>query len=280
MTDTLADFQRDTFTADGVTKDVYRAGEGPGVLFVHEVPGITPECAAFARRLVDADFTVAMPDLLGDAGRPATLGYAAQAMPRMCISREFQAFALKADRPIVRYLRALGRDLHQRAGGAGIGAVGMCFSGGFALALAADPHVLAPVLSQPSLPLPITPAHRRDIGLPDDQAQVVADRCAAEDLTILGLRFEGDVAVPPARFAALQERFGDAFEAVVLSPREHKAAIASLPADQRPDPLLPTPHSVLGADYVEVGPTRAALDRVLALFDRQLRPAGPGEPGS
>ncbi|WP_341250346.1 dienelactone hydrolase family protein [Euzebya pacifica] len=270
--DDLSDFTVDTFTHDGSTKTVYRAGEGPGVLFMHEVPGITPTNAAFARRLVDAGFTVAMPDLLGDAGRPLDPLYAGASMAKLCISREFRAFALQADRPIVRWLRALGRDLHTRAGGPGIGAVGMCMTGGFALGLAVDDHVLAPVLSQPSLPVAVTPLHARDLGIPDDHADIVADRCRDEGLCILGLRFEKDLLAPAARFRALAKRFGDAFEAVELDVGEWKRTRASLPEDERPMALTPTPHAVLGGDYLDGPPTKDALQRVLDLFTDRLTP--------
>ncbi len=72
--DPLDDFDRDTFTSRGVTHPVYRKGSGPGVVVVTEVPGITPQVADFARRVVDDGFTVAMPDLFGDAGRPMAPG--------------------------------------------------------------------------------------------------------------------------------------------------------------------------------------------------------------
>ena len=63
------------------------------------------------------------------------------------------------------YLRALARDLNETTPGKGVGVIGQCFTGGFALAAAVDDSVLAPILSQPSLPLPLTPRHRRDPGV-------------------------------------------------------------------------------------------------------------------
>ena len=271
--DSLDDFTTDTFTHDGVTRTVYRLGEGPGVLFMHEVPGITPTGADFVRRLADAGFSVAMPDLLGEAGKPLTKPYALQTMGKLCISTEFRAFALKADRPVVRWLRALGRDLHDRTPGEGIGAVGMCMTGGFALALAVDPHVLAPVLSQPSLPVGITPLHARDIGIPDADADVVQQRCEDDGLCVLGLRFNHDPLSPAARFKALKARFGDAFEAVTLDAGEWKRERQALAPEDRPATLTGQPHSVLGGDYLDGPPTRAALDRVIELFTERLQPA-------
>ena len=66
----LDGFESTEFTALAVTRDVYRAGEGPGVLIMHEIPGITPEVAGFARRVVNAGFTVALPDMFGTVGKP------------------------------------------------------------------------------------------------------------------------------------------------------------------------------------------------------------------
>ncbi len=271
--DTLEDFSVRPFSHGGITKQVYWGGEGPGVLFMHEVPGITPSNADFARRLIAAGFSVAMPDLLGDAGRPLSLGYAGQSMVKLCISREFKAFALKADRPIIHYLRALGRELHEQAGGPGIGAIGMCMTGGFALALAVDAHVLAPVLSQPSLPVTLSPMHARDLGVPDADADVVAGRCVDEGLCLLGLRFANDVLVPKARFTALKARFGDAFEAMHLDDREWTENRRAMPEDERPTTIGGRPHSVLGGDYLDGPPTLAALDRTIELFTQRLMPA-------
>ena len=44
------------FTHEGVRRDVYTRGEGPGVVVMHEIPGITPEVARFARRVADDGF--------------------------------------------------------------------------------------------------------------------------------------------------------------------------------------------------------------------------------
>jgi dienelactone hydrolase len=192
---------------------------------------------------------------------------------RLCVSRELQAFARRADRPVVRWLRAAGADLHARTGGPGIGVIGLCMTGGFALALAVDEHVLAPVLGQPSLPVALTPAHARDLGLPDAAADVVADRCAAEGLQLLALRFRGDVLSPAARFAALRERFGDAVEVIELDDREWTRSRRALPRDERPV-SLGRPHSAIGGDYLDAPPTRAAMDRVLEFLEARLRRSG------
>src|SRR5258708_17350815 len=151
---TLEGFEETGFTHDGVTRPVYRGGSGPGVVVVHEIPGVTPLVADFGRRLTAAGFTVAMPSLAGDPGRAMSGGYVMTTFTRVCISKEFSTWALNRTSPVITWLRALARDLHAQAGGPGVGAVGMCFSGGFALGMAVDAELLAPVLSHASLPLP------------------------------------------------------------------------------------------------------------------------------
>lgn len=263
--DPLDDFTCDTFTWQGRRRPVHRKGSGPGVVVISEVPGITPQVADFARRVVDEGFTVAMPHLFGDDGRPLTLPYTGATVARICISREFTMFARRRASPVTAWLRALGRDLHERAGGPGIGAIGMCLTGGFALAMAVDPVLLAPVLSQPSLPLPITPGHARDLGISDRDLQVIKDRCASEDLCILGLRFRGDAMSPGARFERLAAEFGDHFVGIQVDAADANPANRPLP-----------PHSVVTNDLIdEPGqPTYEARERVLQLFrDRLLTPA-------
>lgn len=259
--DPLADFTVEAFTADGATRPVHRKGSGPGVVVISEVPGITPQVADFARRVVDEGFTVAMPDLFGDAGRPLSVPYMGATIARICVSREFTIFARRRASPVTRWLRALGRDLHERAGGPGIGAIGMCLTGGFALAMMVDPVMLAPVLSQPSLPFALTPAHARDLGISEADLSVVKQRCEDEDLCILGLRFRGDALSPGARFERLAEEFGDRFVGIQLDAADANPA-------QRPIP----PHSVVTNDLIdEPGePTFEARERVLQLFRDQL----------
>lgn len=263
--DDLQDFALDTFTWRGTTHPVYRKGSGPGVVVISEVPGITPQVAGFARRVVDEGFTVAMPELFGTAGKPLSLPYMGATLARVCVSREFTLLAKGRPSPVTTWLRALGRDLHERVGGPGIGAVGMCLTGGFALAMAVDPILLAPVLSQPSLPFAWTPAHARDLGIGESDLAVVRQRCEQEDLCVMGLRFRGDVLAPGARFERLAEELGDHFVGIELDP-----------ADANPTNRPVPPHSVLTTDLIdEPGePTYQARERVLALFrDRLLEPA-------
>jgi len=233
---------------------------GPGVIVCHEMPGITPEVIAFARRLVAAGFTVVMPHLIGDPGRPMTLGYTVRSMSKLCISNEFSLLAKHASSPATEWLRELGRVLHHRAGGPGIGAIGMCFSGNFALSLLLDAHLLAPVLSQPSMPIALTAAHARALHAPPAAIEAAKSRACP----VLALRFTNDRLVPAARFETLRRELGDLAELIEIDSSKGN-----------PHGIKRTAHSVLTFDLVdEVGhPTRAALDRVMRFLDERLRPA-------
>ena len=222
MTQVLDGWARSEFSAAGFTRSVYRRGAGPVVIVVHEIPGITPKVAAFANEVVAAGFTVAMPSLVGEPGRDVSGGYIAGSLAKVCISKEFTTMALKRTSPIIGWLRALARSLHAEVGGPGVGAVGMCFSGGFALGMMVDDIMIAPVLSQPSMPFVPGAARGADLNLSSDDALAIAQR-ANEGCQVLGLRYTGDKLVG-TRFDSLRKLLGDAFIAVELpssSPRDH-----------------------------------------------------------
>ena len=233
-TNVLNGWTKGSFTAAGITHDTYRKGSGPLVVVVHEVPGITPKVAAFAEEVVSAGFTVVMPDLFGTPGKEMSNGYAMSSLVKVCVSREFTAMARNKTSPIIGWLRALGRSLHQEIGGKGIGAVGMCFSGGFALGMMLDDHMIAPVLSQPSLPFPMGAERAADLNLSPDDALVVKRR-ADEGCQVLGLRYTGDRLVG-TRFDSLRELLGDAFIAVELP--SSKKTDHSVLTEQRDEPSV------------------------------------------
>ena len=204
------------FTGGGYTHDVYRKGNGPGVVLIPELPGIHPGVLGLGNHLVDNGFTVAIPSLFGEPGKPVSAGYVAASIARACVAREFAAFATNKQRPVSLFLRALARDLNASTPGKGVGVIGQCFTGGFALAAAVDDSVLAPVLSQPSVPFPLGGARRRDPGLSEPEMATITDRCANEGLCAMGLRFSEDKTSPRERFTALKERLGDAFEVIEI----------------------------------------------------------------
>jgi dienelactone hydrolase len=262
----LPGFEATRFEHAGEARTVHRAGSGPGVVVMHEIPGITPEVAGFARRVADAGFSVYLPDLFGTPGKPFSLPYVAGQMMRACISREFRVLAAHEASPITEWLRALCRHAHAEQGGPGVGAIGMCLTGNFALALMVDEAVMAPVLSQPSLPFPLSRERRAALHVSPGQLDAIRTR-ARDGCPVLGLRFTHDPMCPVERFDTLRRELGDAgFEAIEID---------SGPGN--PHGIPRTAHSVVTKDLVdeEGHPTRAALERVLGFFAERLRP-GPG----
>jgi dienelactone hydrolase len=203
----------------GITHPTYRKGSGPGVVIIHEIPGLTPEVIGFAEEVVASGYTVVMPHLFGEPEAPATAGTAMKVLGRVCVSNEFTKLATGVTTPVAGWLRSLARELHDELGGPGVGALGMCFTGGFALAMMVDTSVAAPVLAQPSAPFAVSPARSRDLNLsPSDLAAVKAR--AAAGCQVLGLRYKQDPAVGK-RFETLTSEIGDAFIRVEFEGRKH-----------------------------------------------------------
>jgi dienelactone hydrolase len=261
-------YEKTTFTHHGKTRDLYRRGSGPAVIVMTEMPGISPKVLEFADRVVDLGCTAVLPQLFGrpgyDAaadGKLATLRYGLSSMVPACISREFATFGTGRTSPVVSWLRALAAAEHERCGGPGVGAIGMCFTGGFALAMAADDRLLAPVLSQPSMPIALGKRGKYGIDCSRGDLDRVKERCDTDGLKVLGLRFKGDSFVPAERFQYLRDELGDGFIAVELED-----------SSANPGALMKNPHSVVTEHLIdEPGqPTRDALDQVLGLFQTKL----------
>ena len=212
------------FTASGVTHATYRKGTGPGVIVIAEIPGITDDMVTFSEEVVDQGFTVVMPHLFGEVVSPDTTMAVLGSLRQACINREFNKMRLRQTSPIADWLRALARDLHAELGGPGVGALGMCFTGGFALAMMVDDSVAAPVLAQPSLPFPVGRARAADLNLSPDDLTRVKERAAA-GCEVLGLRYAGDLAVG-SRFETLTRELGDAFIRVEFPGRKHSTLTA------------------------------------------------------
>jgi dienelactone hydrolase len=257
----LTGWEATPFTGAGLTYDVYRKGQGPGVVLIPEMPGLHPGVLALGNHLVDNGFTVAAPSLFGTPGRSAISPAMVTSLVKGCIAKEFAAFATNADRPIAHYLRALARDLNGSTPGRGVGVIGQCFTGGFALAAAVDDSVLAPVMSQPSLPLPLTPRQRRDPGLSEAELKIIERRAADESLCAMGLRFSEDAMSPGDRFTTLKARLGDAFEVIEINSKKGN-----------PDGLGRMAHSVLTDQVREVDghPAYEARKRVVAFLTERL----------
>ena len=269
--DSLDAFERFDFTdpAGRWTRPVYRRGTGPAVIVIHEMPGLHPLVLRFASRVAAAGMTVYCPHLFGEAGKEIRpLNSLGTMLKGICIRREFDAWSTDRSSPIVDWLRALARQAHAECGGRGVGAVGMCFTGNFALAMMTEPAVVAPVLSQPSLPLPMGPGKAKRgaaIGVSPGEIKCARQRMEDEDLTMLGLRFEGDSYVPPERFVALREALGPRFEGIELDPKHAE-----------PNAPMSMAHSVLTLhlkDDDPDGPTKQVEQRVIAFFKQRTAAA-------
>ncbi len=256
--DVLKDYTRFDFKDGKWTRPVYRRGSGPAVIIIHEIPGLHPLVVRFADRVAAAGMTVFLPSLFGTPGKEVSRPYAiGQMLMGMCIRREFNVWATDKSSPIVDWLRALAKVAHKECGGRGVGAVGMCFTGNFAMAMMTEPAVVAPVLSQPSLPFPTNAKRKAAMGLSPDEISCAKRRFADEGLTAMGLRFHGDPVVPPERFETFKATFGDAFEAHDLKPE-----------DAQPGTGM-APHSVLTLhlrDDDPLGPTKQLEEKVIAFF--------------
>lgn len=271
--DRLEDFAARAITLDDQTKTVYVAGTGPAVIVMTEMPGISPHVARFSRWVRDAGFTVYMPSLFGRDGAVPSADEGGAIFKRACVSAEFRAFSANESSPVTQWLRALARLAHEECGGPGVGAIGMCFTGNFALTMMLESSVLAPVLSQPSLPLN-DPA---GLEIAPDELAAVRERLEREDLTVLAYRFEGDRVCMAQRFAAYSEALGDRFEGRVLPDSAANPDTAPFFARH-----VNFPHSVVTAHLIdEAGqPTLAARDEILDFFKRRLASSEDSRPTS
>ena len=208
----------------GVVHPTYRRGSGPGVVIIAEIPGITADVVAFAEEVVAQGFTVVLPHLFGQVPSAANLTAGLGTLARVCVDREFNKLRLRETSPVATWLRSLARTLHAELGGPGVGALGMCFTGGFALAMMVDESVAAPVLAQPSLPFPIGRARAADLNLSPEDLDVVKRR-AAGGCSVLGLKYRDDPAVG-TRFDTLTRELGDAFIRLELPGRKHSTLTA------------------------------------------------------
>ncbi|AJG22736.1 dienelactone hydrolase family protein [Cupriavidus basilensis] len=261
--DRLDDFTHRTITLDGVAKVVHVAGTGPAVIVMTEMPGISPHVARFARWVRDAGLTVYMPSLFGRDGAVPDAEAGAAVFRRACVSAEFRAFAANQSSPVTQWLRALAKQAHQECGGPGVGAIGMCFTGNFALSMMLEPAMLAPVICQPSLPL----EDPGGIEMAPGELAAVRERLEREDLTVLAYRFEGDRFCRAERFAAYAEALGERFVGRALPD---SAANPDAPAFFAQH--VPCPHSVVTVHLIdEAGePTVAARDEILSFFVQRL----------
>ena len=259
------DFTQRSFELDGTSKTVYVSGDGPAVVLLPEMPGISPDLIRLARWIRDAGLTVYLPSLFGVDGAIPTAEAGEQVMRRACVSAEFRAFAGGGTSPVVAWLRALARQAHEECGGPGVGAVGLCFTGNFALTMTLEPSVIAPVVNHPSLPLD----DPGGLEMSADDAAAVKKRVDRDGLKVLAYRFDNDRWCTGQRFAAYRALLGDAFDGRVLTG---DAANGNPPPFFRD--VVGTPHSVTTAHLVdeEGHPTLEARDEIIAFLTTRLHP--------
>ena len=264
--DAIADFSHRLVDVDGVVKTVHVAGSGPAVVLMPEMPGVSPDVLRLARWVRDAGFTVYVPSLFGTDGAYPTAEGGEEVIRRACVSAEFRAFAGGGTSPVTVWLRGLARQAHAECGGPGVGAIGLCFTGNFALTMMLEPAVIASVVNHPSLPLD-DPA---GLELSDEDAHEVKERVSRDGLKVLAYRFDNDRWCTGQRFAAYRTLLGDAFDGRVLPGGS---------ANTDPPPffrdIVQTPHSVVTAHFVDEDghPTVKARTEILTyLTDRLRRP--------
>jgi dienelactone hydrolase len=264
--DDLADFTPRLITLDKTEKTVYTAGSGSAVIVMHEMPGISPHVARFARWVRDAGFTVYMPSLFGRDGAVSTAEEGGKIFQRACMSAEFHAFAGKGASPVTSWLRALARTAHEECGGPGVGAIGMCWTGNFALSMMLEPAMIAPVLSQPALPFDAADKLESS----DEELAAVRARLEKDDLDVLAYRFAGDHICTAQRFAAYQRALGPRFDGRILPDEAANTDVPPFFAKH-----VTTPHSVTTVHLVdrEGEPTIKARDEILDFFTARLRPS-------
>jgi dienelactone hydrolase len=237
-------------------------GARPLVILLHEMPGLSDRTARLADHLVEAGgFSVVVPILLPITAAPLGGLGLARRFWRLCLSEEFDALARNADRPLTRWIQALAR--HQReTTHARVGVVGMCLTGGFALAAAVDPAVDAAVASQPSIP----PGYlwwRDDLTMSARSFDALAARVEA-GFCVRALRFSKDLMSPRHRLEMIRDALPDSETVEVPSIRrgEHSVLTEAAQPGARPDLL-------------------DALDGTIAYLHRQLDdPVGRPEAGA
>ncbi len=251
-------FEKSNFSActqkgHTISHDVYTRGGGPSVVIIQELPGIGQSTLRLADKLIEAGFKVVMPHLFGPIGKTQV---GRNLLRVFCLRKEFSLFEKNKSSPIVDWLKALCRSIpnHNATQNPnathGVGVIGMCLTGNFAISLMAEDSVLAAVSSQPSMPFNDPSAlHMSDI----DIAEIKTNIDNNEPIKVF--RFEGDWMCKASKFERLNKTFNQ---------EKERLQFHTLPGNH---------HSVLTQDFVdEAGhPTHDALLEVIEYFGRSLR---------
>lgn len=244
-------------TLDEITHTVYRLGpkNRPGVLLIHELPGMTPRCIDLADLIAQEGFRIYLPLLFGKPGGNSPV-------KAICVRKEINFFSANGASKLSPWLRALCRRIYEECGGNGVGVIGMCMTGSIVLSVMLEPRVLVPVMSQPALPLPLIFGREEKqaaLGVPDQD--VLAAQQKATTCPILGYRFVTDTKCPAERFQTLRSKFGANFLGTEIPT-----------GPNNPGNIPNGAHSVLTEYFVNEPnhPTRKALDQILAQFKARL----------
>ena len=231
---------------DTIKHDIYEKGTGPVIVILQELPGIYADTLKFADKMVAAGFRVVLPHLFGPLGKFAIGRNVARLF---CVRREINIFARNQSSPVVEWLKALCRDARERYEVSGVGVIGMCLSGNFAISLMADDSVLASVASQPSLPL----FSQKSLHMSDADIAAVSQRLDSRG-PMLSFKFEGDKLCTQAKFDAIDSAFNRDKERIKLT---------QIPGNK---------HALLTAHFIEGenSPTQQVLTEVIAYFSDKL----------
>ena len=219
------------FEHAGMRHDVYRRGTGPAVILIHEAGGLDHSALDIADRLVDQGFRVLAPVIVGTPQPDGSGSSAMVNLLKMCVSREVHVFLTGQTSPIAVWLRALAAA--EKGDHPGVGVIGMCFSGGFAIAAAVDEAVVAAVASQPALPWPILPGAGKDLGLSREDVVCVRDRFRDGKFGLLVARYRDDRASSKARIESYRTEFGPD---VLMEPIGTAHSVLARAAQPSPDP--------------------------------------------
>jgi dienelactone hydrolase len=250
----ISTFRKSTFAASNgeghiISHDIYQRGEGPPIVLIQELPGIGTETLRLADRLIDSGFEVVLPHLFGPLEKTNMVGNLARVF---CMRREFRLFESNKSSPIVDWLKALCADVRASRGVPGVGVIGMCLTGNFAISLMGDDSVLAAVAAQPAMPL-----HKQDALHMSEQEVAATKRGIEQSAPMHAFRFAGDKMCSAEKFNAIVGEFN--------SDGQERVVLTTLPGEG---------HSVFTLDFVddEGHPTRQALDSILEYFTSQLAP--------
>ncbi len=246
--------------AAGLQHRVFRIGKGPAVFLCHELPGLYKEDIELARRIACRGFSVWLPLFFGAPGD----NNLARFIVTLCLNpkSEFTCWRPRTS-PAAHWLEPLLNTAYASCGGKGVGVIGMCLTGSFALATMSSPILRAAVLSQPTQPF--FEKEKLDLS-PDDLANALASQ-----VDILALKFSADPKSPDARWKTLRMYFQSRLTELVIDSSQHNHAMVSHGA-----------HSILAGSYDNHPgtPTREAFERVIRFLDNRLSdmPSTPAFP--